>query len=82
MRFFGTVYIFELSITSIIQSTKIYTFKNILYPNILCLYLSDIFDGRRGQNRPDQTVEKTTAQALWKPVPVRQLSRRPVLGAK
>lgn len=35
-----------------------------------------------GEKRPDQTVETTTAQALWKPAPVRQLSTRPIPGAK
>ena len=34
------------------------------------------------KKRPDQTVETTTAQAVWKPAPVRQLSTRPVPGAK
>lgn len=41
-----------------------------------------ILMAEEGEKRPDQTVAATTARALGEPAPVRQLSTRPVPGAK
>lgn len=49
---------------------------------MLCLFYQIFLMLEEEKKRPDQTVETTTAQALWKPAPVRQLSTRPVPGAK